>query len=298
MFLGIDWGGTYIKACLVDARGKIREKFFYSSRDLTSQSSFCENIKFILARVGRRKVQGVGIGAPGIVDPQKGFIYYLPNVPGWERYPLKKKLENILKLPGLVENDANVFALAEFAFGAGKGAKSLIFLTLGTGLGGAVIVDGKLLEGRTSAAELGHVPVSLKGIRCGCGGRGCIETFVGNNYLLKKYRKLKPGTNIEEVADIFKLAMKGEKEALLLWKEFSYALGMFLAGMVNVFNPERVIFGGGVAGAFRIFKPLVQQTIQRQAMWPQAKSVKLLKAKIKFAGIVGAAVLAKQRLMQ
>jgi len=295
VFLGIDWGGTYIKAGLVDNRGRIVKKKVYSSG--ADKQGFIRNLKALLKDFSSFTIKGIGIGAPGIIDVEKGFIYYLPNIPGWERYPLQSILKKSLKLPVFIDNDANAFALAESRFGAAKGKKRAIFLTLGTGLGGAVICDGKLLEGKTSAAELGHVPINPKGKLCGCGGRGCIETYVGNRYLLSHYKRLKKNkTKVKEVKQLFQRGLAGEKEALIVWKEFSHNLGKFLAGMINVFNPQVIIFGGGVSGAFKLFKPLVAEEIKKQVMQPQNLGVKLVRAKLSNAGIIGASLLAREKI--
>lgn len=297
MFIGIDWGGTYIKAGLVDRKGTVLKRRVYASEKLKNKDVFVNAIGDLIRSFRARTITAVGIGAPGIIDIKEGFIYYLPNISGWEQYPLKRILEKKLSLPIYIDNDANVFALAEARLGNAKGAHSAIFLTLGTGLGGAIIYGEKILESRTSASEIGHVPVKIDGIQCGCGGKGCIETLVGSRYLLQRYQKLKKEKNPpREVRDIYLRARAGEREALLVWREFSHALGMFLSGMVNVFNPERIIFGGGVSGAFPLFKPMVWDVIKKQAMWPHLKNLKLLKAKLKDPGIIGAALLAKESL--
>jgi glucokinase len=297
VFLGVDWGGTYIKAGLVDSRGKILKKRIDSSKDLKKKSIFINHLESLLDSFKTFKVKAIGIGAPGIINTKKGFIYYLPNIPGWRNYHLGKILKKRVKSPIFIDNDANVFGLAESCLGAGKGKSRVIFLTLGTGLGGTVVIDGKLPEGDISALELGHVPIDLKGKLCGCGARGCIETFVGNKYLLNRYNKLVKGRKkAKEVKDIFARALKGEKCALIVWQEFSQAMGKFLAGMINIFSPQVIVFGGGVSGAFKLFKPLVYQTIKKQAMWPQLKGLKLVRAELKDAGIIGAALLAKEKL--
>jgi len=297
VFLGLDWGGTYIKAGLVNSKGEILKKRVYSSADLRKKKVFIQNLESLLEEFKGVAIRGIGIGAPGIVDTKKGSIYYLPNIPGWKNYPLKQVLKKCLKLPVAIDNDANVFGLAEARCGSGRGFSQALFLTLGTGLGGAVLIGGKLLRGRTSAAELGHVPLSLRGRVCGCGSRGCIETYVGNRYLLKRYRQLKRNrTKVKQVKEIFEKGLSGEREALVLWKEFSANLGKFLAGMVNVFNPEAIILGGGVSGAFRLFKPYLLEVIKQQAMWPQVKNLKIVRARLKQPGIIGAALLAKEQL--
>lgn len=297
VYLGVDWGGTYIKAGIVTKEGRILEKIVYSSTSLRKQKAFISEIKKLKETFGKYNIRAVGIGAPGMINVESGSIYYLPNVPGWKNFPLKKRLTKELKIPVFIDNDANIFALAEVRRGAGRGMKRAIFLTLGTGLGGAVIFDGKILEGKTSASELGHVVMDLNGKKCGCGGRGCIETFTGSNHLLQRYRQLKRiKTAPREVKEIFDRAKTGEKEALIVWKEFSSYLGKFLAGMVNIFNPEIIILGGGVSGAFGLFRPMLWSALKKQAMWPQLTGLKLVKAKLNDAGIIGAALLAKEKL--
>lgn len=295
-YLGIDWGGTYIKAGVVNSNGKILTSVVFSSNQLKNKTVFINKIKELVDKFKSFKICAVGIGAPGIIDVKEEFIYYLPNVSGWENYPLKKVLQKRLRLPVFVGNDANLFGLAEKHLGAAKGVSNAILLTLGTGLGSSVIVNGKILQSQTSAAELGHVPIALNGIKCGCGGFGCIETLVGNKYILDKYRKLKKHSKVTEVREIYLKAIAKESQALTVWREFSFYLGMFLAGMVNVFNPQVIVFGGGVSGAFKVFKPLVLKVIKKQAMRPNSINLRLVKAQLKNPGIIGAAFLAKDNL--
>jgi glucokinase len=297
MWLGIDWGGTYIKAGLVDQRNRLFSREIYNSSELKTPSTFIKKIEQLVAKFGSNKIKAIGIGAPGIVNIPKGFIYYLPNVEGWRNYPLKKNLQEKLSLPVFVNNDANLFALSEARLGAAKNCTRAIFLTLGTGLGSAVIHQGHILQGDTSAGELAHVPVNLRGNKCGCGGHGCIETCVGNNYLLKRYQQLKPRSSSDiTVKDIYYRAKNKEKTALKLWDEFSYCLGMFLSGMINIFNPQKIIFGGGVSGAYQIFKPRLLEVIKQQALWPHLRGLKLVKARVNNPGIIGAALYAKESM--
>ncbi|MCF7873730.1 MAG: ROK family protein [Candidatus Omnitrophica bacterium] len=317
-YLGIDWGGTYIKAGVIDSKGKILAKKVYSSSKLREKEFFISEIVSLLASFKKYKVKAIGIGAPGIINIEKGFIYYLPNILGWKKFPLKKSLEKKVKIPVSVDNDANVFALAEARLGAGKNLSRAIFLTLGTGLGSSVIFDQQILRRKTSALELGHFPISLKKNRCGCGNYGCIETFVGNSYLVKRYNKLvkkersersersperptgersRTIKGVEGVKDIYQRGLKGEKNAICIWKEFSFYLGRFLAGMVNIFNPQAIILGGGVSGAYKLFRPYLISVIKEQAMWPNLEGLKLRKAKLKNAGIIGAGLLAKESLV-
>lgn len=294
--LGVDWGGTYIKAGLV-LNNKVVDKYIFSSRKLKDKRTFINQIKFLTEKWKRVKLKGIGIGAPGVIDIKKGFIYYLPNVKGWKNFPLKRVLEKETGLKVFIDNDVNLFSLAEARQGAAKNYSQAIFITLGTGLGGGVMINKKILTARTSAAELGHIPLILKGERCSCGSRGCIETFVGNSFLLKRYYQLtRKNLPKEKVEILFEKASGGESEAIKVWREFSFALGKFLGGLVNIFNPEVIVIGGGIAGAFKLFKGWVKEAIKKQAMWPHLKGLKLLKAKLKDPGIIGAAILVQEKI--
>jgi len=292
MYLGIDWGGTFIKIGLVKRR-KIVKKIVFSSQELLKKEVFLKELDKLKKRISFN-FKAVGIGAPGIVDIEKGFIYYLPNVKGWENFPLKEKLEEIFKLPVFVDNDANLFGLGELKAGAAKGKKRVIFLTLGTGVGSSVGWNGEILRGKMSAFELGHVPITLKGRKCSCGSSGCIESFIGAKFIQKKYYRLK--REKIEVKEIYMRAKNNEKEALLVWQDFGYYLGRFLSGMINIFNPEMVVLGGGVSGAFSIFKKPLLATIKKYTMWPNLKGLKIKKAKLKDSAVIGASILAEENL--
>jgi glucokinase len=297
-YLGIDWGGTYLKAGLIDENGVIVGKEVFASSSLCSRQAFIQNIKDIRRKVNRYKVSAVGIGAPGIVNVKKGFIYKLPNIKGWENFPLAKTLSRELKAPVFLSNDAKLFALAEARLGSGKNKERVLCFTLGTGLGSAFIYKGKILEGETSAFEMAHVPISIDGRRCGCGATGCIETYVGANYLLSEYARIKKCLRPAEVSEIYAMAQQGDAAALKVWRDFSSILGKFLGGMINIFNPEVIVLGGGVAGAFSLFKPMLVKEIGKQALSVHLEGLKIVKAALKDPGLVGAGLLAADKMNQ
>ena len=295
-YLGIDWGGTYLKAGLVDENGTIVGKEVFASSGLCSRRAFIQNIKDIRQNFDHYNISAIGIGAPGIVNVKKGFIYKLPNVKGWENFPLAETLSRELKAPVFLSNDAKLFALAEARLGAGKNKERVLCFTLGTGLGSAFIYKGKILEGETSAFEMAHVPINLEGRRCGCGDVGCIETYVGANYLLSEYARIKKCTKPAEVSTIYAMAKKHDAAAVKVWRNFSFVLGKFLGGMINVFNPEVIVLGGGVAGAFDLFKPMLLKEIKKQALSVHLKGLKVVKASLKDPGLVGAGLLAADKM--
>jgi len=294
-YLGIDWGGTYIKAGLVDERGRLLRKESFVSRDLRDKEAFIANVAGLAARLSRYKITALGVGVPGPVNVNKGFLYSLPNVPGWQNFPLARKLAQKVKLPVFLENDANLFALAEAVLGAGQRAGRMLFFTLGTGLGSSFVYNGKILSGETSSLELAHVPIALGGKKCGCGANGCIETYVGANYLLDKYARIKRCARPAEVKTLYRAALAGDKAAIAVWDDFAVVFGKFLGGMVNIFNPQMIVLGGGVAGALPVFKARLMAAIKAQAMPPQFKGLKLFRTGLKESGVIGAALLAAQK---
>ncbi len=316
--IGVDIGGTSVKLGLVSASGKVLARDSFSTKAAGGRKAFLHLLTTRIAALGHEakkrhlKVAGVGIGAPGPIDVARGFVYFFPNIPGWRNTPLRALLERKLGLPVSVDNDANVMALAEFRFGAGRGAKNIIALTLGTGVGGGLVIGGELYHGPNySAAEIGHLVVNENGPRCACGSRGCIETYVGNGYFVREIkRRLGKGEksilrkwSVGQGRELTPLlvaqaASRGDALSKKMWKETGEHLGTALAGLVNVLNPERIILGGGIAQSGLLFGP-VKATLGRKAFPIAARSVKVVPAKLGVdAGLVGAAslIFMKERL--
>ena len=297
--VGVDVGGTNIKLGVVGPLGQVivRNSFatkpFASSRIklITALASEIE-ASIITAGLSKKQIAGVGIGLPGLVDYEKGFVRFLPNIPGWRSVPLKSILQKMVKLPVYVDNDVKIITLAESKFGAGKGVRNLVCLTLGTGVGAALILNGQLYRGQDNAAgELGHVPLNEHGPKCNCGGIGCFETYVGNRALFALASRMmgKPGMTTQ---DMFALAKKGNKKALLFWKTAGRHIGNGLVGIVNLLNPRLLIIGGGVSNNERFLFKTITETIRSRAMSLQGSAFKIKRAKFKDdAGIIGAYVL-------
>jgi glucokinase len=309
--VGVDIGGTSVKLGIVDTKGKILMRDNFSTKELKGRAAMMdklvERVKFLTkeARSRGMKVKGVGVGAPGPIEVEKGFVYTFPNIPGWNNTPFKAILEKKLKMPVRIDNDANAMALGESMFGAGKGARSVVALTLGTGIGGGIVLDGKLFHGRTySAAEIGHMTINEDGPLCGCGNRGCVETYVGNGYFSDEVkRRLKAGAKsilskwIKEGKTVTPLlvkqaAWKGDKFALKMWEDTGSHLATALAALANILNPDRFVIGGGVAQQAEVlFRPLMR-SFKRKAFPIAVRSVKVMPAKLGAeAGLIGAAAL-------
>jgi len=257
-------------------------------------SSLVSNIGDILRRAGlkRGQVAGVGIGVPGPVDSEKGIVRYFPNIKGWKGVPLKSILERKLRLKVSLDNDVNAMTLAEHRFGAGKGAANLVCLTLGTGVGGGIIINGEIYRGSTMCAgEIGHVPINEKGPRCNCNGIACIERYIGNRYVLNRAKKIfGKGITLKRLD---KLAIDGNRKASAIWADVGTKLGVALAGVVNLLNPDMIVVGGGVSKAGELILRPLRKEIKRRAMIDQARHVKVVRAKLETdAGIIGASLLA------
>ena len=297
--IGIDLGGTYTKLALVSSSGKILRRARLSTQDHASRDSLLGAIASEIgvlmkkARLTRRQVKGVGIGVPGLVDFSRGVVYDLTNVRGWKNTPVKRLLENKLKIPVLADNDVNVMALGECKFGAGKGARNAVCITLGTGVGGGIIIDGGIYRGSTfSAGEVGHMPLKEEGLSCNCGGYGCLERYVGNRHISEEFRSIKGGDSLLSPESISIAARKGDKASIELWDRVGKRIGTTLAGIVNLLNPEKIIIGGGVAGAGELIFGPIRKTVKRRAMPVPGRAVRILKAKLgNDAGVIGAAAL-------
>ena len=310
--IGVDIGGTTVKLGLVDTRGKIILKDVFPTTQGKTRAALLEgmaqHIRAMILKAGAKgfHVSGVGVGAPGPIDTRRGFVYFFPNIPGWKNTFLTKLLSAKLKIPVRVDNDANAMALGEVTFGAGRNTKNAIALTLGTGVGGGMVIDGKLFAGATfSAAEIGHIIINENGPRCGCGNNGCIEAYVGNGHFVRYVReRLARGEKSilnawikkerRELSPLLvaQAARQGDAFSKKIWQETGEHLGTMLAGLVNTLNPEKIILGGGIAQNRELLFPVVTRTIHKKAFPIAARSVRVVPAKLGVdAGLIGAAAL-------
>ena len=319
--IGVDIGGTNVKLGLVSERGRVLLYDTFETKRARSRGALLEKLVVHIellaaeARTRKRALAGVGIGAPGPIDVERGFVHFFPNIPGWKNTPLKKILQRKLRMPVFVDNDANAMALGEYRFGAGRlpagrqAARCMIALTLGTGIGGGLVIDGKLYHGsKFSAAEVGHMVVELDGPRCACGSRGCIETFVGSGYFVRQVRSdlragrksvlkrwMRAGRELTPKL-VQQAARLGDAYSKALWRRTGDRLGTFLAGLANLLGPERIVIGGGIAlGGELVLRP-VRKALKKKAFPIASRFVRVVPAVLgNDAGLVGAAALAFQK---
>ena len=292
--IGIDLGATFVKIGLVDNKGKVyfrrKIKTPLNSGKTLLIDSIVNNVKDIIKESGKA-VSGIGIGVPGPVDSKKGIVHYFPNIKGWKEVPLKAMLEKKLGLAVMLDNDVNAMSLGEFVFGAGKGSRNIVCLTLGTGVGGGIIIDSKLYRGGSmTAGEIGHMPINETGPICNCGGIACLERYIGNRYILERAEKIFGNSvTLERVSE---LAGLGDKKALAIWTDVAEKLSVALSQVVNLLNPDKIVIGGGVSKAGPFILGPLKKEIRKRAMKDQAAHVKIVPAKLGAdAGIIGASLL-------
>lgn len=301
-------GGTFIKIGVVDRKGNVLSKKEFPTPQGQGREkileAMAESIDYFLQIYPKKEFIGIGIGTPGLVD-KDGKVFLAPNLSGWDNINLKKIFEEKFSLPVKVENDVTAITWGEFKFGAGKGYDNIICITLGTGLGGGVVLDGRPVRGTEySAVEIGHMSICYSGPSCPCGSVGCIERYVGAQYIvamakekLKKQKSLITelvGGDMNKITPkiIAEAYHKGDKLAEEIWIEVGTYLGILFSGLVNLLNPQVIIIGGGVAQVGEILFSTIKKVIDQKSFSLLAKDVKVIPAKLgKDAGILSAASL-------
>ncbi len=307
--VGVDLGGTNIKFGLVSQSGKIVRKTSVETKAEEGPEAVISQMKKgiiqILAK-NKKEITGIGIGAAGVVIVKKGIVENPPNIPGWGKVKLGEIIEKEFKIDVHVENDANAAAIGEMIFGNGSKLHSFIMVTLGTGVGGGIIMNRKLFRGEFGAAgEVGHTTIEYGGPKCNCGSFGCVETFIGNSYLINIVKKSLPEhpdsliwkiikNDLELLSPItIQEAMEqGDSYARSIVNDMGLHLGSALASVSNLLDISTFIIGGGVAGFGEPLFDAVGKTIKTRVLTPLRKRVKVLPAKLKNnAGIKGASAL-------
>ncbi|MFB7140315.1 ROK family glucokinase [Gottfriedia sp. NPDC056225] len=314
MIVGVDLGGTSIKLALLTNNGEFIDKWEVPTDKSDSGKHIPRTITIAieekLNQMNKTKedIAGIGIGAPGSVRLEDGLIFAAVNL-GWVNFPLKEILEKESGIPVIVDNDANIAAVGEMWKGAGNGAKDVVMVTLGTGVGGGVIVNGDVAHGISgSAGEIGHITVQLEdGVLCNCGKRGCLETISSATGIARianeKLQNTTKETVLKEIAngslvttkDVFEAYSKGDEVAEEIVNHVMRYLALVLAGVGNTLNPENIIIGGGVSNAGELLLKPLKRYFDEFAFTTVRDSTKLSIAKLgNDAGAIGAAYLVKK----
>jgi glucokinase len=311
--IGVDLGGTNIKFGVVSDRGEVLHKGMLSAQVNLGREAILSNLRLAVKRslvfAGRKRIRVncIGVGSPGSVNLRTGRIEgSCPNLPQMLGVNLKKRLSDHFDYPIHVDNDANLMALAEFKFGAAKGFKDVLCLTLGTGIGGGIVLGGELFHGSSFAgAEFGHMTINHKGRKCNCGGIGCLEMYASAPAMVRDARRLlrndrksiihksvKGDSNELTAEIIFQAEKKGDALASRVIDQACSYLGAGIASAVNLINPQVVVIGGGVSQGGMAFIRRIEKEVRSRAFPSATKKLKVVKARLgNDAGFIGAATL-------
>lgn len=298
IYAGFDLGGTHLKYGLTDSTGNI----IFNSKTATPPT-ITELLKLLeklwndLKRKEKRKVAAIGFGFPGIFSLDQQRILQSPNYAELDNFDLIPALSEFIEVPFWVNNDANMAAFGEYKCGAGQGAHSLIFLTIGTGLGAGIILDGKLWRGKCGfAGELGHVTVNPEGERCNCGGQGCLETEVSAPKIVRNYNMMRKKDEKISGEEVFARAKKGEMAARQAFAQAGHFLGIGLGIAMNLLNPDKILLGGAVMSAGKLLLSPALEEVKRRSYKASYKCCTIEKASLgNKAGFLGAALWSKEQ---
>lgn len=317
LFLGIDLGGTKILAAVATSQGEILAREYCATPALEGPEAVIKTIleasHNVVGKAGVTTVQlaATGVGAAGTSNPHTGVISYSPNLPGWKDVPLKDIMERELGVQTFVGNDANAAALGELYFGVGRGIRNLVYVTISTGIGGGIIIDGKLYSGTSGVAgEVGHMTIDANGPRCSCGNYGCWESLASGNALAREARhRVSQGArttildhaqgNIEQVTarTVHEAALEGDALAHELIARTSYYTGVGFANLINIFNPELIIVGGGLSNMGNLLLEPAVKVARERALKAPCEAVRFALAQLgSDSGVLGSVALALEEM--
>jgi len=308
--IGVDVGGTNVRMGIITPEGKVLERVQYSidisKKGLALLEELVSNLNGLIEKGLKQSKEliGIGIGIAGAIDMKRGTIEESPNIKDLKGFAIRDFFKERISYPITIENDANAFTLGEGWGGAARGCKHYCGITLGTGVGGGIVVEGKILHGTEGmAGEVGHMVIDPEGPPCGCGGRGCLEVYASGTGITRMTLEaietgegcgiLKwVGGDLENVTSekVFEVAQFGDLEAQKIFNEMGRYLGLGLVNLIHLFNPEKIVIGGKVSQAWDYFTGSAMETIQERAMEGPRKRVQIVKAECgDDAGILGAA---------
>jgi len=302
----IDLGGTHLRAALVDQKGKIYFRLKQNTPAASDPNAIVDAlvaaVKECQQQTSDRNVGAVSVVVPGTVNAEEGRIVKAPNVGALNNFSLSEALSSRLDLPALLENDANAAAVGEMWMGAGKGNRTLVCVTLGTGVGGGIILAGKLWRGVDgAAAEIGHMCVDpFGGVACTCGSRGCLEVYASATAIVRMTIEARPrhaesSLTLDQLSAevVYQAGKNGDKLGLEVFHRMGIYLGIGIANLINILNPEMIVIGGGVANGWDLFEGDMRHQVAERAFPLLAARVKIVRAECgDDAGLLGAARLA------
>lgn len=312
-FVGLDVGGTTMKAAVVSEMGNPFPSVVMDTQPERGQEAgletMCETIRRAIAAASLTlaDIAAIGVATPGLMDIRAGLILDPPNLKPWKNVPVRQHIQDAFQKPTAYQNDANAAAYGEFWIGAGQSARSLVMLTLGTGVGGGIIIDEMIIEGEHShGGELGHLRIDMpdRGRLCGCGARGCLEAYGSASAVVARAREEMaawrgPTTlkqyytaNDEDFTAkiIFDLAMAGDDCAMKVVKDTAYYLALGATAVIATVDPDMIVFGGGMVAAGERFRQMIEEDVKRYGLPFPTRTVKIRFAQLgSDAGFIGAA---------
>lgn len=308
LVIAADLGGTNLRAATVDARGQIGVRV----KNPTPKTDRADEIVRAVVEAARaceslsgergQQIRAISVVVPGTVQIENGVVTKAPNVPCLDGFHLGAALESELRWPAVLENDANAAAVGEMWQGAGRGMGTIIAITLGTGVGGGIILNRELWRGIDgSAGEIGHIGVETMGVPCTCGSRGCLERYASATAIVRMTREAQPRyphSPLHTAEDltakiVYERGLEGDELALEVFRRMGFYLGVGLASLINIFNPEMITIGGGVAAGWELFYDHVRQQVSERAFPVPAKRAQIVRAECgDDAGLLGAAHIA------
>lgn len=313
--VGADLGGTNVRAAVVDRQGNRIGEARTESKAMEGLSVTVNQIASAIngaiedSNIPIDSIAGIGMGVPGTIKSHEGIVVWSPNFNNWDNVQLGKPISDATGLPVIMGNDANVAAFGEYSFGAGRGARVMVMLTLGTGVGSGLVIDGNSYLGVNEIApEMGHHIIDPNGPRCGCGRFGCLEAFAGRDPICFRAAKKAHGgryTSLIEKSEhdlryitpsmIAEAALEGDEVSIETLNEVGFYLGIGISNIINILNPDRIVIGGGVSQAGDLLFDPIRRTIEVNALYPALQVCELVQAELlDDAGIMGGAGLAFQ----
>ncbi len=282
--IGVDLGGTNLRIAAVDEQSRLLEKITLGTKVALGKDHVIRDMSGAIRSLGGKhqhngSLLGIGIGVPGIIDMKTGMLRESPNLPGWAGTPVQQEIEQQLRTRVILENDANAAAFGEKWLGAARDVDDMAMLTLGTGVGGGIVLGGRIWHGMTGmAGEFGHITVDPEGVPCPCGNRGCLERYASATAVVRMAREaiannVAPGLSRAANSDpefsakaVYNLAIQGDEEARKIFRRVGHALGIVLADLVNALNLPMYVVGGGVSSAWEAFSPVIFEELRRRSM--------------------------------
>ena len=306
LIIGVDLGGTYIKVGLVTEEGRVLGRRSVATESAGGPEAvaarICSAARDCVQEAGAdpADLRGAGVGSPGTIDLAAGIVEFSPNLDGWRDIPLRSLIQDDLGLPCVLDNDADVAALAEQWVGAGRGADSLVLLTLGTGIGGGIVLDGRIWHGASGVAgEIGHMCIEPEGRPCPCGNRGCFERYASATGMVISLREavqagaqtpLAARLDAATARDVSEAAVAGDAVAAQVLERTARYLGVGVSNLMHILNPRVIAFSGGVTAAGDLLMAPLMDEMTKRTLAASRRDVKVCFSELPHdAGIIGAA---------